>query len=326
MGTLRTTDTYAQGRFATVFLSLLQTGDLAKPVPQTFMVGGFSATATVVNAVSAASYVLVVGGTTYTVVATATDTVLTIARKLAALINAGTIARAVNVRQVATTAVIQLVRLVTFTLANTGTTTPADLTVTVAASAGTAAAVGATSIGLSNTVIGNIAAGQYLRATQPDGLERTFRVTANVSSGGTLAVSGVQEAIAIGSIIQFPTELFGREQSGFVTPNTTATTKNFNTGGFESPVVTGGSATANLSGDYSAFDPSILTAKENYRNGTFALTIVYPSLKAGWNPEERFAPVVLISNEEPVDVGGFIKCNFSCQAVSDVTTIFSALA
>jgi hypothetical protein len=230
------------------------------------------------------------------------------------------------VRQVTTTAVIQLIRSVTFTLANTGTTTVGDLTVTSAASAGNAAAAGATSIGLGNTIIGKIAAGQYLRATQPDGLERTFRVTVNVESGGTLAVSGVQEAIALGSIIQFPTELFGREQSGFVTPNATATTRNFNTGGFESPIVIGGSATANLSGDYSAFDPSILTAKENYRNGLFALSIVYPSLQAGWTGEERWATVVLTSNEEPVDVGGFIKCNFSCQATNDVQTIFSALA
>jgi len=326
MGTIRTQDTYAQGRNSTVFLSLLQNGDSTKPVAQTFMVGGFSATATVVNAVSGASYVAVVGGTAHTYVATATDTVLSIARRLAALINTGTVARAVNVRQVTTTAVIQLIRSVTFTLANTGTTTVGDLTVTSAASAGNAAVAGATSIGLGNTIIGKIAAGQYLRATQPDGLERTFRVTANVESGGTLAVSGVQEAIALGSIIQFPTELFGREQSGFVTPNATSTTRNFNTGGFESPIVIGGSATANLSGDYSAFDPSILTAKENYRNGTFALSIVYPSLRAGWTGEERWAPVVLTSNEEPIDVGGFIKCNFSCQAQADVQTIFSALA
>lgn len=319
MGTLRQQDTYAQGRFSTVFLSLLQTGDFARPVFQTFMVGGFHGTVTIVAAVPTASYVAVIDSEAYTVVAEATDTVTTIAQKLINLINAGNVALAVNLRNVTTTAVFSLVKVVTFTLANTGTTTPADLTVSAVAGSSSGATAGASSLTISNTVIGRIAGGDYLRATQPDGQERSFKLTSNVNSGSTLAITDLYEAIEVGSLIQFPNELFGREQLGWSAPNKTASVANLNTLGFDSPVVTGGSATMNLAGDYSSFDPAIQNAKDNYRGSqNFALILQYQALRTGWSSEEEWAPVILTSKEQPLDVNGFVKCNFNAQAVIDI--------
>lgn len=83
-------------------------------------------TATVDNAVDAADYVLVVNGTSYTYTAdVGSDTTTTIAASLAALVDASPVVSATSVGNVIT--IRALYGGVSYTIANTGTTTPTDL-------------------------------------------------------------------------------------------------------------------------------------------------------------------------------------------------------
>lgn len=318
MPQLRSRDVPTQGRASTVYLSLLPTGDRNIPVFQTLANTGFAGLVTVVNAVSTASYIAVVAGETYTVVATATDTKKSIAQKLIAFIEAGTTgAKAYNLRANGANWEFQVHRATTFTLANTGTTTPADLTVGAVAGAATTVAKGATSITLGFPLIGRISAGQYLRFASGN-TEITVKVATTAEAGATsLAVVAIDEAIPASAIAAFPPE-FTHRTAASISPTFEFTGfSTLNTGGFEDGVQTTSSAEADLSGIYFELDPVYRTIVENAPNGReFALILDYKEPKEGWSGRRRFAVVGITGRDEPVTVEGFIEANFTAKVLT----------
>lgn len=318
---LRKQDVPTQGRASTVYLSLLPTGDRNIPIFQTLANTGFAGLATVVTATSTESYILVVDGVTYTVIAGTTDTKKSIAQKLIALIEAGTTGvKAYNLRQNGANWEFYLHRATTFTLTNTGTTTPASLTVGAVAGAATTVAKGATSITLGFPLIGRIAAGQHLRFASGN-TEITCKVTTTAEAGATsLAVAALDEPIPAAAIAAFPPEFTHRTNASISPAYEFTGFSTFNTGGFEDGVQTTSSAEADLSGIYFELDPVYRTLTDNAPNGReFALILDYKEPKEGWSGRRRFAICGITSRDEPVAVEGFIEANFTAKVLTDPT-------
>ncbi len=318
---LRKSDVPTQGRASTVYLSLLPTGDRNAPIFQSLANTGFAGLVTVLDAVADDSYILVVAGVTYTVVAVAGDTKQSIARKLIALIEAGTTGcKAYNLRQNGANWEFRLHRSTTFTLANTGTTETADLTVGSVAGAATAVAKGATSITLGFPLIGRIPAGQYLRFASGN-TEVTVKLSATAEAGATsLAVVAVDEGIPAAAIAAFPPE-FTHRTAASISPTFEFTGfSTLNTGGFEDGVQTTSSAEADLSGIYFELDPVYRTIVDNAPSGReFGLFLDYKEPKEGWSGRRKFAVVGITGREEPVTVEGFIEANFTAKVLTDPT-------
>lgn len=318
---LRLKDVPTQGRASTVYLSLLPVGDRNIPIFQTLANTGFAGLVTVVAATSTASYILVVAGVTYTVIATATDTKKSIAQKLIALIEAGTTgAKAYNLRENGANWEFYLHRSTTFTLANTGTTTPSSLTVGAVSGAATAVAKGATSITLAFPLIGRIAGGQYLRFASGN-TEVTVKVANTAEAGAsTLTVTAVDEQIPAAAIAAFPPEFTHRTAASISPAYEFTGFSTLNTGGFEDGVQTTSSAEADLSGIYFELDPVYRTLVENAPNGReFALILDYKEPKEGWSGRRRFAICGITSRNEPVTVEGFIGADFTAKVLTDPT-------
>lgn len=326
MPELRLRDVPTQGRASTVYLSLLPTGDRTFPIFQTLANTGFAGLVTVVAATSGESYIAVVAGTAYTVVASSTDTKKSIAQALIALIEAGaTGAKAYNLRQNGANWEFYLHRSTTFTLANTGTTTPASMTVGSVSGAATTVSKGATSITLAFPLIGRIAAGQYLRFASGN-TEVTVKVMVTAEAGATsLTVQAVDEAIPAAAIAAFPPEFTHRSAASISPAYEFTGFSTFNTGGFEDAVQTTSSAEADLSGIYFELDPVYRTIADAAPNGReFALILDYKQPKEGWSGRRRMAVCGITGREEPVTVEGFIEANFTAKVLTVPTEIPAA--
>lgn len=325
MATLRKTDVPSQGRDSTIYLNLQQKGDRSLPVFQELSAGGFTGLVSILGVTSGDSFILVVGGVTHTVIATSTDTVRSIATKLVAAIDAGTSgANACNLRQITGGWAFNIVRATTFTLASTGSTVPANITVSTISGAGTGAAKGATSIALPFALIGRIAAGQYLRFADLSGTtEVTVGVASDAAVGATsLIVEPLDEAIPAASVAQFPPEFTHRDTATISPKYQFQGFQTLNTGGWEDGVIVGGSGDTDLGGTFFELDPATRTILKNIGAGReFCQTIDYPSPKAGWAGRRVQSIVVLEEAEKPIDVKGFVQFNVKGRAVTEPTEI-----
>lgn len=312
MPQLRLQDVPAQGRASTIYLNLLALGDRNAPIFQTLSNTGFTALVTVVNAVDAASYIAVVGGITHTVVAVTGDTDRSVAQKLMNLIDAGASgAKAYNLRAIGNDFAFNLLRATTFTLVNTGTTTPADLTVSSITGTAAALARGATSMTLPFALIGRIAAGQFLRFANGN-TEVTVEVATTAEVGATsLSLVAIDEAIPAVAIAAFPPEFTHRMSAGM--PITYEMTKfaTLNTGGFEDGVQTKASSEIDLAGIYFEIDPVYRTIVKGAKDGReFFAILDYPAPKEGWSGRRLSGVCGITSREEPINVDGFIEANW----------------
>jgi hypothetical protein len=317
----------SQGRESRVFISLLGKNDRTKPTAQALAASGWQGLVTVTAVTSTSSYILVVAGTTYTVVAGATDTKKTIARKLMALINASTSHRAINLRAVGANWAFNVIGLVTFTLANTGTTTLTDITVGTPAGADTAVAKGASTITLPIAVRGKIHAGQWLQFVDPTGGEYLAKLSITANDGATsLNVVALEEAIPAGSTCIFPVEFTDRREASINDSYDWEGFKTFNTGGFEDAVNTGSSAEISLAGLYYDSCPGYRTVSEGVREGReFYAIVEFGGQREGYTKPSKEAIIGISSKEQPLAVDGLIEGNFSGKVLSPPIEKFSVL-
>jgi hypothetical protein len=307
------------GRKTAVRLALLPLGLRTQPVEQILYIGGSFATVTVDDvAAGAESFVLVINTSfTYTFAATAANTKKEIAYGLMKLINAGNSgAKAQMLREAAgadwTFDVYQPTG--TLTVANTGTTTVASLDVSAVTTGTTAPLKGATSITILNTVRAIIPAGQYLQFVEADGDERLVKLTADVSSGSTLTVAALPEAISTGAQAIYPVELYDRTDAGNDRSFTVSDFETFNTGGKKDGVVTTSDASATLSGNFYEFCPgynSWVDAAEDGRE--VYLYIIDPAPKTDWTGRIFKGAALLTSSSKGRAVAGFITNNLAAR-------------
>ncbi len=308
-------------------VALLPLGVRTKPVDQILYIGGSFATVTVDDVTTANAYTLVIGGTSVTYSATASDTKKTVAYNLMIAANAVTATTGVTAEFLREGAggdwVFNLYKPTgsVFTLANTGTTTPAELDVSAVTNSGTAIAKGATTIALTNTLLGAIQANQYLQAVDADGFERLIKLSATANTGASsLAVSPVAEGIAAGSRILFPPELFDRTEANSssstavadlpITNNSSATTD---------AVITSRTVTVSLGGNWFEDCPGANTAiyaDNNQRE--FWLRIVDPIPRDGFLPRIEEGAAILTGREKTRPVGQGLTNSLSARFVGEV--------
>ncbi|MBT9137676.1 MAG: hypothetical protein DDT31_00214 [Syntrophomonadaceae bacterium] len=317
----------SQGRESRVFISLLNKGERIRPIEQSFTASGFNALVTVTAVTSGNTYALVINGTTYTVVAGAADTKKTIAKKLMGLINASTSHRAINLRWSGADYLFNVIAQATFTLANTGTTTVDDITVSAVAGAGTPVAAGATTITLPIAVQGRIPVGQWLQFIDPDGFEYLAKVVITAVDGATvLNVAPLEQAIPAGSTCIFPVEFTDRREASINDSYDWEGFRTFNTGGFEDAVNTGSSAEISLAGLYYEFDAGYRTVADGVRDGReFYVIVEFGNQREGYTKPTKEGIVGIGSKEQPLSVDGLIEGNFSGKVLSPPIEKFSVL-
>jgi hypothetical protein len=117
--------------------------------------------------------------------------------------------------------------------------------------ASAASAKAATSITVTGMPAGNIEAGNVLLFVDADELTYLAEVTAN-STGGTLTVKPLAEAIPSGAKASWPPELLDRTDAEISRPVDTTDTQTFNTGGTKLITTTTGSYSGSFPGPYLA--------------------------------------------------------------------------
>lgn len=312
------------GRETGVQLALLPKGLRIAPVDQILYIGGYLGTYTVTSVTSTSSYVAVVAGTAYTVVAGATDTQKSVAYKLMDLINAGsTGAIAQNPRNTSDNIwVFDIYRAsTTFTLAATGTTTPADVTAGAVAGNTTAISKGATSITVLGELRGDIQKDQYLQALDSNGIEYLIRLAAIATAGSTsLSVVALDEAIPAGSQIGFPVEFFDRTDADTNEKVDKADFLTFNTAGRTDGVATKITSEGKLGGLFYERCPSYNTAAFASSNGREVwLRILDPVYRDGWSRRIIEGPAIILSRDKARKADGFITNDMSYQFVGAPT-------
>ncbi|MDX1976463.1 MAG: hypothetical protein SFT94_02210 [Pseudanabaenaceae cyanobacterium bins.68] len=317
----------SQGRESRVYLSLLAKGERIRPIEQDLVAAGFTGLVTVTAVTATSSYVLVVAGTSYTVVAGSTDTKKTVANKLMALINQSASHRAVNLRSSSGNWLFNVIGQATFSLANTGTTTAGDLTVGSVAGSSTAIARGATTITLPFAIRGKIPAGQWLQFVDPSGFEYLAKITITAQDGATtLNVAAIEEVIPAGSTCIYPPELTDRREASINDSYEWEGFRTFNTDGFEDAVFTGSSAEIALGGLYYEFDAGYRTISEGIRQGReFYAIVEYGNQREGYTKPRKEAVVGFANKEQPLSVDGLIEGNFSGKCLSPSVELFSVL-
>jgi hypothetical protein len=306
------------GRGTGVQIALLPKGIRVKPVDQLLYIGGFLGTARITDVTADDSYVVVVAGTAYTVVALATDTTKSIAYKLIDLINGGTATHgctAQNPRLVTGDDWIFDVYnpLVTFTLANTGTTTVGDIVIVATAGNTTAIAKGATSITILKGLEGAIQKGQFMQALDKDGTEYLLQLTANAAVAATsLSVAALDEAIPAGSQIGYPVEFFDRTTADSNETAATAEFTTFNSGGKTDGVVTSTATEGSLGGNFFERCPGASTAEYASENGLEVwLKFLDPEYRDGWSRRTQEGAAVITSRNKARPVEGFVSNELS---------------
>lgn len=306
------------GRGTGVQISLLPKGIRVKPVDQVLYIGGFVGTARVTDVTADDSYVVVVAGTAYTVVAAATDTPKAIVYKLIDLINAGTGTHgctAQNPRLVTGDDWIFDVYnpLATFTLANTGTTTVGDIVIVATAGNTTAIAKGATSITILKGLEGAIQKGQYMQAVDNDGTEYLLQLTATAAVAATsLSVAALDESIPAGSQIGYPVEFFDRTSADSNETGNTAEFTTFNSGGKTDGVVTSTANEGTLGGNFFERCPGASTAQYASSLGLEVwLKLIDPEYRSGWSRRTEEGAAVITSRNKARPVDGFITNELS---------------
>ncbi len=304
------------GRDTGVQLALLPKGIRIAPVDQILYVGGYLAPFTVTTVTATSSYIAVVAGVSHTVVAGATDTQKSVAYKLIDLINAGsTGAIAQNPRNTSGSIwVFDIYRpLTTFTLAATGTTTPADVTAGAVAGNATAIAKGAVSISVLGSLRGDIQKDQYLQALDNNGIEYLIRLAATAIAGATsLSVVALDEAIPAGSQIGFPVEFFDRTDADTNQKIDSSDFLTFNTAGNSDAVATKITTEGKLGGIFYERCPSYNTAVVASAGGSEVyLRIIDPLYRTGWSQRTIEGPALIQSQDKSRKSDGFITNDMS---------------
>lgn len=306
------------GRGTGVQVALLPKGIRVKPVDQVLYIGGYVGTAKVVDVTEDDSYVVVVAGTAYTVVAEATDTPKAIVYKLIDLINTGTGTHgctAQNPRLVTGDDWIFDVYnpIATFTLANTGTTTVGDIVIVATAGNTTAIAKGATSITILKGLEGAIQKGQFMQAVDKDGTEYLIELTATAAVAATsLSVAALDEGIPAGSQIGYPVEFFDRTSADSNETGNTAEFTTFNSGGKTDGVVTSTANEGTLGGNFFERCPGYRTAEYASSLGLeIWMKIIDPPYRDGWTRRIEEGAAVITSRNKARPVDGFISNELS---------------
>jgi hypothetical protein len=306
-------------RKTAVRVALLPTGVRVKPTEQILYIGGSWATVTVDDVTSTNSYVLVLDTSyTYTYTAGSTDNKEKVAYELMKKVNAGTGAHGIVAQHLRVNSsgdyFFDLYKATgaTFTLANTGTTTVGELDVSSVTNGTTAPAKGATSITLLNAVTGAIQENQYLQAIEADGDERLIKLTATVSSGSTLSVATLDEAISSGAQIIFPVELYDRTSADTSEKADTKDFATFNTGGKKDLVVTATSAEVKLGGNFFERCPGYNTIAYAAKEGREVWGIIQdPPYQDGWYPRLEEGAMLFTSKDKARSQDGFVTNDLS---------------
>jgi len=315
----------SQGRETRIFCSLLPKGERTAPTMQTLATGGFTGSVTINALTTGNTYAVVIGSTTYSTTASATDTVLTVLKRIANSINDSTTHRALNVRKSGTDAVCNILGTATFTLANTGTTTASQVVVGTVSGSDTAIAKNATSITLPFALRGKIAKGQWLQAVDTTGEEYLFEVNADANDGATsLTVKSVHEQIPAGSTVIFPPELSDRREASISESYKAEGFSTFNTGGFEDAVFTTSSAEISLAGIYYEFDAGYRTIVAAAKEGReFYAIQEFGNQKTGYTRASREGVFIVTSFKLPTAVDGLINADFSGKVLTVPISRFS---
>lgn len=315
------------GQFSRVFMGRLAKGERYDLTEQHLAVGGFSGLTTVVTVTATSSYTLVVGGIAHTVVAGSEDTKKTIAKKLMGLINKNAAYRAINLQRDADNYSFSIISQATFTLANTGTTTTAHLTVSAISGSGTAVAKGATVITLPFGIRGKIAAGQWVDVVAPNGFEHLARISTTAVDGNTtLNVSPLEQAIPAGSTFIYPVEFTNRTSANLNSSANWEGFQTFNSGGHEDAVPTGTSGEADLSGIYYDYSAGYRTAQEVFDQfDELEMTVVFGAPREGYTRAMKKAIIGLSGNSIPLEASGLINSEVTAKALTKIQTFFSVL-
>ena len=334
MGTTRS-HAPMQGRLASCFVALLPTGVRTEPTEQILYAGGAACTVTIDNYVSGNDYVLVATVSsvdyTYSYTATATDTKKKIAYELMKLINAQTATTGLTAEmlyEASTDPVFQIhhASSTAFTaIANTGSDVATDVDLSAVASSASGAAIGATSITLLQAIRGTINAGQYLQFVEPDGDERLVRVSTTVSSGTTLSVVALNEAIAPGSKAIYPVELYDRTSADDSDSVNFSEFQTWSTGGQTDGVATGKSKEVSLGGIFYEGDAAYNTLQYALDNGREVYAILSdPPYKDDWTPRKVKGAATLSGKSKARPVDGFVSNDISLRFLGNYSEVAAA--
>jgi hypothetical protein len=144
-------------------------------------------------------------------------------------------------------------------------TAPTQQTLTVASGG---AALSATTITVDETIAALIPANSFLQFYNlTTGEEYLAQLTADVSTGSSLTVKALGEAIPEGAVASNPGYLWDRSDASVDRSYNRSTVATFNTGGDEDGVVTGASRTMTLPGLFYAKNAGYLNALWAAENG-----------------------------------------------------------
>lgn len=226
-----------KGKETEIYIAVLEQGQQIAPVDQALFAVAFRSVVTLSGTPSNNdNYVLVLTTSgvpttiTYTATTAAGLTNDVVIKGLVALINASTAVAGYRAKQLTATTFVVTTATTTFTIANTGSTTPANIT--AGAVSGAAITKGLTTLTLAEPLTGQINPGQFLCFADKDDIERLVEVTAKADVGATsLTVRALDEAIAGGSQAEFPPYLWDRTEASVNRSYTDQTAVTFNTGG-----------------------------------------------------------------------------------------------
>jgi hypothetical protein len=304
----------------------LPDGERTKPIEQTLIAGGHTASVTVSTVAAGAVSVALTVGTvteTFSLTAVAGDTAGFVARKLFAAINGSNSFRAINYRKTGaslTERTFDVISPVAFTITAVQATASA---VTTAASP----AKGATTIALPIPVKGKISAGQWLQFVDPNGIEYLAQLQQPALNGDTnLTVSALDFAIPAGSSTIFPVEFSDRKEASISESYEGSGFRTFNTDGFEDSIFTGASAEFSLGGLYNEFDAAYRTVAQYAPQGReFFAQVEYGNKRDGFSRPKKETIIMFTSQETPLAVDGLIEATFAAKVLQPPTTINALL-
>ncbi|MBW4484886.1 MAG: hypothetical protein KME14_20315 [Tildeniella torsiva UHER 1998/13D] len=131
---------------------------------------------------------------------------------------------------------------------------------------------GGTTLTVTETITANIQAGQYLMFTDlTTGIEYLVKVATNVSSGSAIAIEVAipGDGIPDGAVAQFPAYMWDRSAADLDRSFNRFTFSNFNTGGDETGIVTGGARGLATPGIYHPKNDGYFTALHAANNGRY---------------------------------------------------------
>lgn len=315
-----------QGKKAEVRVSIAEKGNRKRATFQTFITGGFTSLVTVGGTFAVGDYVLTVAGTIHTYVAILGDNNTTVRDGLIALVNGGTTgATAVSPADGtagARTFVVE--RETTFVISGSA---PVGATLTAAAvGTTTPPAKGDTSIPITGTPAqSEIQVGNTFMFISDLGEEVMATLSAKTTVGATsLTVFPLDTAIAAGSRAEYPSYMYGLTDSGVSRTFTFAGGSDYNTGNSQEGIISGGTAAANLPGNFYQENPGRIVLE--YAADREIEVIVERSIDGSSDKKtplvEWFAALVT-SIERPAPSEGFIGNSFALTVVGKVNIIES---